>query len=138
MVSEMVTRTHFQEIWDEACKAGRDAVEKLNVVPMVVQEHQNMLDDKSPVAQSWFVADGVCGFAWINIRPASRVGRNDCDFAKWCRANRIGSYDDYAKAWNIWVSDYNQSMQKKEAYADAAASVLQKYGIRAYSGSRMD
>jgi hypothetical protein len=134
----MVTRTHFQEIWDEAVKAGRDAVAKLSVVPMVVQEHKNMLDDSSPVVYSEVVMDGCCGFAWINIRPASKAGRNDCPFVTWCRAHGIGRYDDYAKCWNIWISDYNQSMQKKETYADAVANVLYKNGIKAYSGSRMD
>ena len=136
--SIMVTRNHFQDIWEEAQMAGRVAVENLEVKPMVVQEHQNMIDDSSPVVNSYYVADGVCGFAWINIRPASKAGRNDCPFVTWCRAHGIGSFSDYEKAWNIWVSEYNQSMQKKEAYAEAVVTILQKYGIRASSGSRMD
>ena len=128
----------YAEIWKEAKTAGYAAVEKLRVVPMIVQEHENMLDDNSKVVYQEYVSDGCCGFAWVNIRPASRAGKNDCPIVKWMRENKIGSYSDYDKAWNIWVGEFNQSMQKKETYADAVAEVLRTYGINASSNSRMD
>jgi hypothetical protein len=127
-----------QELWNKAKEAGRQAVNELTPKPMIVQEHENMLDDSSPVKKEWFVADGVCGFAWVNIRPASRAGKNDCDMVRWLRSNSIGRYDDYTKAWCYWISEYNQSMQKKEAYAEAMARVLSDDGIKAYAGSRLD
>ena len=132
------TIKNYQQIWDEAVKKGYAAVEVAKVVPMVVQEHQNMLNDNSPVVKSWNVEGGCCGFAWISIRPASKAGRNDCPFVKWLRTKGIGRFDDYEKSWSIWVSDFGQSMQRKETYADMVAAVLQENGIRAYSHSRMD
>ena len=37
-----------------------------------------------------------------------------------------------------WWQEFGQSVEQKEAYADAYADVLQKYGIKAYAGSRLD
>ena len=122
----------FNSIYWEAVKAGKEAAEKCMPNPMVVQEHENMLDDNSPVKKSYFVADGVCGFAWIKISPAN------CAFANWVRKNGFGSTDPYAGGLTIWVSDYGQSMQRKEAYAGAFVDVLQKNKIMACAMSRMD
>jgi hypothetical protein len=38
----------------------------------------------------------------------------------------------------MWVFDYNQSMELKEAYAHAYAKVLRDAGFNAYANSRMD
>ena len=38
----------------------------------------------------------------------------------------------------LWVSDFNQSVTLKEAYANAYARVLNNNGIECYSGSRLD
>ena len=38
----------------------------------------------------------------------------------------------------MWIGDYGQSMQRKEAYAYTFASVLQKHGIECHGMSRMD
>ena len=121
----------LKELFDKAHEAGMMAVAKANVVPMVVSQHANMMDDSSPVEKSWYVADGVCGFAWITIRPGtSKAAR----YAK----NYLGARAGYYGGMEIWVSKFNQSMQKKETYAHAFAEVLQSAGIKAYSGSRMD
>ena len=50
----------------------------------------------------------------------------------------IGKTDSFEGGYMIWISAYNQSLQKKEAYAVAFAEVLSKNGIRAYAMSRMD
>ena len=39
---------------------------------------------------------------------------------------------------DIWVGEFNQSMERKEACAAAMARVLNEAGIKAYSMSRMD
>jgi hypothetical protein len=59
-------------------------------------------------------------------------------FAKWLKAQNIGDNDDYTRSIMIWIGDFEQSMQKKEAYAVAYAEVLQKHSIDAYANSRMD
>lgn len=122
----------FQELFNKADKAGMEAVESLNVTPMVVQSHANPLDDNSPVTESYYIPDGPCGFAWVKIRPAR--GK----FVNWLKKQEIGRTDSYAGGYVIWVSKFNQSMQKKECYARAFANVLKESGIDAYSQSRMD
>ena len=46
--------------------------------------------------------------------------------------------DNYQGGLIVWVTVGNQSMQKKEAYAQAMAKVLQEGGINAYADSRLD
>ena len=116
-----ITKAELNEaIYREAVQAGRTAVDLMTPDPMIVSGH----------GQSYFVADGVCGFAWINVPATSSFGK----FLKKEKGCRTG----YPKGINWWISDYNQSMQKKEAFAYAAARVLQRYGIDARPGSRMD
>jgi hypothetical protein len=103
-----------------------------NPTPMIVQQHANMADDNSPVVQSWNVPGGVCGFAWVNIKPATSK------FCRWLKANNIVERVSYHGGYNLWCSDFGQSMERKEQWAGAVAQVLRKYGITARSMSRMD
>ena len=112
----------FDSIITEAHDAGMEAVNNLNVKPMAV-----FGDGKF-----YHVADGVCGFAWVNVKPGTSR------FAKWLVSTRRADRDSYAGGVTIWISDFNQSMQKKETYARAYAEVLLKHNIRAYAASRMD
>ena len=121
----------FPSLFELAHKAGLLAVEKAHVVPMIVAEHINLLDDNSPVKKSYFVSDGVCGFAWVVIRPAN------CAFARWMKENH-NCHTAYGGGMQYWISMFNQSMQKKEEYATAFANILREFGINAYSQSRMD
>jgi len=91
------------------------------------------MNDNSPVVREYPpVMGGVCGFAWINIKPANSR------FANYLRSRGIGRTDDYYGGLTIWIGDYGQSMEKKEAYARAAAAVLYDAGIAASAHSRMD
>ena len=81
--------------------------------------------------ERYAIADGACGFAWIVIKPANSA------FANWMKKNGKAS-KHYAGGVSWWVGEFNQSMEKKEAYAYAAAAVLREAGIKAYSESRMD
>jgi hypothetical protein len=150
----------FRILLNEARIAGIEAVQKLvssgKIVPMVVQEHVNPLDDNSPVGRQWFVGDGACGFAWIKVitrraRPTDKDynATLNTQFANWLKAQAKtqGRRNDeimlpdktaYNGGVDIWVSGFDQSVQKKETYAAAFAGVLQKAGIRAYSHSRLD
>jgi len=121
----------FEEILTEAHQAGLKAAREVMVSPMVVQEHENPADDSSAVKQQWVVPDGVCGFAWVTVRPANS------SFGRYVKKNK-----GWRPAWNggiqLWVSDFGQSMIRKEAYAGAFASVLRNHDINANMGSRMD
>ena len=123
---------NYQKIWDEALNAGQDALTKCTPTPMVVEEHKHQLDDNSPVVKQWFVEGGVCGFAWVNIRPATS------SFARWLKSQGIVKRVSYYGGYDYWVIHGGQSMQRKEAFARAMAEVLRKHGINADAMSRID
>lgn len=121
----------LEAIYSEAHYKGNAAVQMTTVTPMVVQQRENPLNDDSRVIRQYVVNDGVCGFASVTVKPANSK------FAKFLVANGLGR-----KAYNGGVSmsvhQFNQSLQKKEAYAYAFARVLNEHGIKAYVDSRMD
>ena len=136
----MIDKYTFNNICDEANAAGVAAVEKLRVIPMIVGQETSLfsgkLDYSKPVE---YVEDGVCGFAWVDVYPKNKgntsLGKEERKVLE--KAGFRKSWEN-SKRFCFWVSAYNQSMQKKEAYAQAFAETLRKYGISAYSGSRMD
>ena len=75
-----------------------------------------------------------CGFAWVNIQPAT---------SKFCRALKahgLADHTSYYTGYDIWApcGTPTQSMDVKEAGADAYAKVLGTYGIKATMMSRAD
>jgi hypothetical protein len=129
----------FDLIFKEADAAGKAAVEKLEVVPMIVGQGNSLFSkDIDFSKRTYYVADGVCGFAWVDVYPANkgntRAGKEERKLLESFGFRK----NDYAKTYQLWVSAYNQSMQKKEAYARAYADVLRANGLKAYSGSRLD
>lgn len=112
--------------------AGYAAGSDFTPTPMHVVEHSNPLDDSSPVKRDYgLYADGVCGFAWVNVRPGNS------SFARWLTKTNIGRAA-YEGGVQLWISHFGQSMERKSAYARAYAQVLTDAGIRAYAESRMD
>lgn len=98
----------YEKIWDKANQAGLAAALAHRSVP-----------------------DGVYGFAWIDVFHAASFGR-------WLVRKTLGNKRIGQPGYRIWVSAFNQSMEKKKAYAHAFATVLRKYKITAYANSRMD
>jgi hypothetical protein len=117
----------FERAYALAHEAGTRAGEACNPRPMVVT-----YTDRNGVVQKEFVADGVCGFAWIRIRPANS------SFALWLKKTGKVSGRAYGGGVDIWVSQFDQSCQRKEAYARAFADVLNANGIKASAQSRLD
>lgn len=112
----------FQALWDKAHAAGMIAGMPVIPTPMAVTDGQTV----------HIVAEGVCGFAWIVVRPATS------SFARWAAKNK-GARKEYGGGMCLrWVGEFNQSMTRKEAYAAAFAKTLREAGIEAYSRSRMD
>lgn len=123
----------FAALFAKAHEAGMAAGQACTPTPMVVQQHASPLDDSSPVTQQWHVPDGACGFAWVKIGDARQP------FCRWLK--RTGKVRDrsYGGGYSIWVSEFGQSIARKEAYARAFAKVLQEGGIqRVYADSRLD
>lgn len=123
----------------EAHAAGMKAGEGITPEPMYVVERANVLDDNSPIVKSYEpIMDGVCGFAWVNIKPGT------CSFARWASkqpALRGGGnlvHKSYYGGVDLWVGLFDQSMTRKKAYAGAYAQVLRDHGIKAHAMSRMD
>ena len=120
-----------EQIYLEAHAAGNAAVSQATIAPMIVQERANPLDDNSDVQRQWYVEDGVCGFASVIVKPANSR------FANWLKLQGLGRKHYYGGI-SMSVRDFNQSLQKKEAYAHAFVKVLSSHGINAYVDSRMD
>lgn len=129
----------FESIIEKATAAGKAAVEKLEVVPMIVGQETSLFSNKIDYSKpTYYVADGVCGFAWVDVYPANK-GNTKAGKEERKLLERFGfRKNDYQKTHQLWVSAYNQSMQKKEAYARAFATVLRENGFKAYAGSRLD
>lgn len=115
----------------EAEAAGRAALVAATPEPMVVQQHASPIDDSSPVVRSWYVSEGVCGFAWVTISPAtSALARYLLKSGK--------ARKGYGGGAQVWVSEGGQSYDRKVAYASAYADVLRGYGYTAWDEGRLD
>ncbi len=107
------------EIYSEAHSAGMAAGHGCTPTPMVVGTPTTPLgDDIDYSKDTYYVADGLCGFAWINIKPAR--GK----FVNWLKKAGIGRTDSYYGGYTVWVSEFGQSVTRKENYARAFAKVL--------------
>lgn len=113
-----------ETIYKEARAAGLKAVAEIVIEPMVVVD--------SRTKQKWTIEDGPCGFAWVVIKPSN------CSFAKYMIENKGGHKRDDEPGVMYWISNFNQSMEKKSAYAYAFAQSLRDNGIKAYAAERMD
>ena len=132
----------------EAEAAGEQEMKELidskKVRPMVVQQHANMLDDNSPVEQSWVVEGGPCGFASIRVKMVNGPSRKFINQLKkaglaggenshkeW---NKSSYYGGYMKFFNVG----GQSLAYKTAYARGYEGVLSKAGINTWVWTKMD
>lgn len=129
----------LSEICEKADAAGKAAVEKAFIRPMLVGSEAGFMSGKIDYSKPVeLVEDGVCGFAWVNVYPENKgtttLGKMERKALEACGFRK--SYE--GKHYYLWIGAYNQSMQKKEAYANAYAEVLRQNGLKAYSGSRLD
>jgi hypothetical protein len=123
----------FAAVYERAYAAGMAAANAAVPTPMVVYEAAGPTGNAAkPGGQSWVVPQGVCGFAWVTVRPGNSA------FAKWLQKNGLAKPDSYAGGMKVWVSQFGQSMELKEAFANAMAKTFTEAGFTAYAGSRMD
>lgn len=116
-------KSELRKLFNDAKRAGEAAASAHTPTPMIVNDARG--------GKQYFVAAGVCGFASVVIRPGTS------------QAARYGSkHFGYRKAYyggvSMSVSQYGQSLETKEAFANAYAEVLSAAGITAYVDSRMD
>jgi len=76
---------------------------------------------------------GYCGFAWVVVREKgnTKLGR---------ALKGVGFRKEYTGGLSLWNpgGSFTQSMDIKEAGAQAYAEVLRQHGIDAYMNSRAD
>ena len=103
---------------------------------------QNAKDAVQDFLDRWNASTGgneygepmYCGFAWINIygiKGNTKLGK------RFKAAGVERSYDGSLQIYNP-SGHRGQSMDVKEAGAEAAARVFTKYGFKCYAGSRAD
>jgi hypothetical protein len=127
-----VNYSPFDPLFALAHAEGMDAGNAASPTPMVVGSPSSPFgNDVDPNQPQYLVSDGVCGFAWIHFPKANGPA------VKYMKANGIGRRP-YGKGWDIPVRAFGQSMQRKEAYANAYAKVLNDAGIDCFAQSRMD
>jgi len=81
-----------------------------------------------------------CGFAWVTVYPEHK-GNTKLGKGERRVLESMGFKKDWTgKAWQLWnpTGYHGQSMDVKEAGAQAYAEVLRQYGFKAYMGSRAD
>lgn len=125
------TVDQLESLHNRAFKAGEAALKGCQPTPMVVQQHENPLDDNSPVTKSYFVGGGVCGFAWVIIRPANS------QFANYLKKNHNAGKSYYGGCqWFPHVG--GQFYELKMAFCQAYAEVVHGAGFDAYADGRLD
>jgi len=124
----MTRDREFQTLYDAANALGKEAAQSCVPVPMIVQG--TGLDGVTHTYPP--VMDGVCGFAWVKVRPATQP------FGRWLKRAGIVDRASYGGGYDLWISDYGQSMTRKEAHAQAMAETLRLAGVDAFAQSRMD
>ena len=124
----------FEKLVKDAHRAGMEALAAAKPRPMIVGSPTTPLgNDIDPTKPTYYVSEGVCGFAWITVRPATS------SFGRWALAN------GWSKAYNggaqLFVHEGGQSYERKCAYAAAYADTLSKGlpdNVRVTTDSRLD
>jgi hypothetical protein len=113
-----------ETLYNTAHQAGMEALNNTTPTEMVVLDERN--------ERVYRVAGGVCGFAYVHIKPAR--GK----FVTYLKKNGIGYRDSYHGGYSVPCHEGVQSMELKQAYTRAFANVLKEQSMNVYTSSRMD
>lgn len=127
------TKTQAARLFNAADQAGRKAAAAVTPTPSyvgtAVSLFDNRIDTTKPV---YYDTAGICGFAWVMIRPGNS------SFARWAKAAGFG-YAAYGGGVRISARNIGgQSYEIKTAWAGAFAAVLREAGVDAYADGRLD
>jgi hypothetical protein len=125
----------FETLMNQLAGIADAAYMAAQPAPMAVYETAGLSDAPKPGGRSWYVSEGVCGFAWVVIKPATS------SFAKWLARKEIG-YKAYDGGWVLpmhhFIVNMSQSLERAEAASYAVAQELRKHNINCFATSRMD
>lgn len=127
---ETAPKVDYKVLYEKACKIAHEAAIGHKPQAMIVSEHTNPMDDNSSVKNQYYVSEGLCGFASIHFKLNTAFG-------KWAIKNNIAQKSCMGGGM-IWISQYNQSLERKEKYASAFCKVMNENGVNCYPQSRMD
>jgi hypothetical protein len=139
-----LTKAQAAALYDKAACAAEAAYLAAKPTPMVVGTPKNLLgsltggDDGGldPSQPVYHVPGGVCGFAWVTLRPA----RGALATLLKAKGGHKGYYGgvELSSGYIVPGARFDQSLERNEAAAKAFAAVLQEAGFQAYAGSRLD
>ena len=123
-----------RELYELAHYTAYEAATGHTPTPMLVGTAKDIFSDEIDRSQPCYVVnEGLCGFGWVNIKPANSK------FCKYLLENEIARKDSYYGGVSIWVHQFNQSYERKKKYAEEFAKVLKENGIKkVQAGSRLD
>ncbi len=124
------TPQQLAEIFNEAKLAGQRAGKAAQPQPFRAQA--TVVGGGQISTFTGILEDGPCGFAWVTIHPAN------CRAAKFATRFLGARLNGYEGGTTIWIDEYNQSLERKPAHAQAFAAVLNAHGIEADARSRID
>ena len=126
-----LTNSEMAALYYRAKQAGLEAGDAVAPIPMTVLHANVLTGEVNREKPTYYVPDGVCGFAWVNVRPGNSR------FANFLKTKGFARADDNGGV-TIRISEHGQSVSRKEAHASGLAEVLLAAGIKAYSDSRLD
>lgn len=126
-----MNKSEFPALFEKAKAAGLAAGQAFVPSAVVFGEGSLFSPGFKPGAKLEVCNDGVCGFAWVVVSPGN------CPFANWLKKNKFGRPGAFGGVM-VRIGEFNQSMQKKSAAADAMAAVFKDAGIKARAEERMD
>ena len=109
-------------------EARREAIKANNVAKGY---HGSFGNDMDYSKRTYHVPSGMCGFAWVGIRPGNS------SLARQAKKLGIGG-SAYGGGVSIWIHEHGQSYECKQKHAHAYARVLSEHGVDAYAQSRLD
>ncbi len=126
-----------EQKWDKAFEAahaaGKAACEAAKPTPVTWVE-SDLFGNVAEDAERYRCDEGLCGFAWVKFKGADRRTK----WGKYLYNREDTSLDGYNKI-HMWIRAGGQSVERKEAYAEAFCEVMvEEYGIECYHLSRLD
>jgi len=82
------------------------------------------------------ITEGACGFAWVNIPGRGKFAKYAKEFLGASKTYSGPGFDIWYS--NIYKSHTSQSYDRHMAACEAAAKILNEYGIKAVARGRLD